>query len=96
MLIKILVNFEKVCAITIVPYGSFKKAKGIQGYYRYSVKGEDFIQAIAGKAECLLALKKPKLAIKYLLGALQRYPYDICLVARFQEAQELYQKLESK
>ncbi len=73
-----------------------QKGQGYTGIYRYSVKGEDFIQAMAGKVESLLALKNPTLAIKCLLEALQRYPYDICLVARFQEAQELFQKLESK
>lgn len=85
-------NFQKALIYYNRTLNLIKTGKGIKGKFNY-IKGEDYIHAVDRKAECLLALKKPKLAIKYLLDALQRYPYDISLVARFQEAQEQYQKL---
>ncbi len=86
-------EFQKALPYYNHAFRLIKTGTGHTGIYRFDVKGEDFIQTVDGKARCLLALQKPKLAIKCLLNALQLYPYDISLVARFQEAQKQYQEL---
>ena len=86
-------NFQKALTYYNRTLNLLKTGKGIKGRFNY-VKGEDYLHAIEGKVDCLLALKKPKLAIKYLLEALKRYPYNKRLGTRFQEAQEIYQQLE--
>ncbi len=85
-------NFQKALIYYNRTLNLLKTNKGIKGKFNY-IKGEDYIHAIDGKAECLLALNKPKLAVKYLLDALKRYPYNKRLGTRFQKSQELYQKL---
>ncbi len=73
-----------------------KTGKGHTGLYRFDVKGEDFIQAVKGKAETLLALKRPREALKCIVNALQYYPDDIMLCFWLKEAQEQFHKIKSK
>jgi len=73
-----------------------KTGKSHTELYRFNVKGEDFIQAVKGKAETLLALKKPKEALKSIVDALQFYPADIVLSSCLEDAQEQFHKMKPK
>lgn len=73
-----------------------KTKTSYKGRFKYDTKGDDYLQAVRGKVEALLALSRPKEALKSIVNALQLYPHDIELRSKLEDAQEQYHKLKPK
>jgi len=71
-----------------------KTKSGYKGRFSFAGKGEYFIQAVRGKSEALLALKRPKEALKCIVNALQSYPADIALRSCLEDAQEQFHNMK--
>ncbi len=68
---------------------------GYIGRFKSLLKGGDFIQAVGGKVEALLALKRPKEALTCTVNALQLYPQDIGLRLDLEDAQKQFHDMKS-
>src|SRR5258706_4480846 len=62
----------------------------------YIDKTDESVRAIIGKAKCMVEMKRPLAACRYIINALSRYPTDELLISNLQRAAEEYNKHQTK
>jgi tetratricopeptide (TPR) repeat protein len=76
---------------------SYEKAFRLvdEGQFHYDEEDE-FIDACEGKADILLALQRPMVALRCVVAGLQKHPTSLTLGKVLQKAQEQYAALQEK
>jgi tetratricopeptide (TPR) repeat protein len=65
-----------------------------KGKYYYD-KEDEFVEACIGKANALIELKKPMVALKSIIHGLHKYPKNVLLGSVLQRAQETFSALDN-
>lgn len=66
-----------------------------EGRFHYD-RQEEFLDACRGKADILLALRRPTAALRCIVDGLQKYPTSLTLGTVLQKAQEQYASFQEK